>query len=73
MTVRSLALIATAISSVPALAHPGDHGALTAPENIAHITSSAFHLLPLAAALSLIAVMFWKGREKMPSKRRKDR
>lgn len=72
MIARYLAPIVFGVLSAPAFAHPGDHDNLAASDYVAHVVSSVAHLLPLAAALALIAVMFWYGRDRATVRLPKD-
>ncbi len=58
---RSLVTLSTLLSSSVALAHPGQHAALSWSELAEHFISSPYHSLGLLAVGALItAVVVWR-------------
>ncbi|WP_422376396.1 hypothetical protein [Roseibium sp.] len=59
-------------STLPSLAHPGEHGELTSlSSGLAHIASSPFHVVLILAAIAVgfAAWRYLKKREQAPSDR----
>ncbi|ASP32829.1 hypothetical protein [Labrenzia sp. VG12] len=68
----ALAIAILMATTLPSLAHPGEHGELTSlSSGLAHIAGSPFHVVLLLAVIAggLAAWRYFKKREQSPSDR----